>query len=193
MSVKLFRPIRASQPSQSTQMGLFGELLMLILYVAFFLYPIFWILWEILYAALRLFLGICNLIVFIFSNRFSCGALYGITFFSGLSSCSEHLKRFCCILHSLQSSPTKFIGMDRQEFKDQCTGEQIPAHYLPFESQHLSICTIWPLPGYAPTTEYNLVFIDQYQFLMLSQGSLDELNSQLEEPLPINHFRPRYP
>ncbi|WOH02843.1 hypothetical protein DCAR_0522233 [Daucus carota subsp. sativus] len=48
-----------------------------------------------------------------------------------------------------------------------------------------------PLPGYAPTTEYNLVFTDQYQFLMLSQGSLDELNSQLEEPLPINHFRPR--
>nr|XP_017251163.1 PREDICTED: uncharacterized protein LOC108221820 [Daucus carota subsp. sativus] len=44
---------------------------MLILYVAFFLYPIFWILWEILYAPLRLFLGICNLIVFIFSNVYA--------------------------------------------------------------------------------------------------------------------------
>ncbi|XP_063942618.1 uncharacterized protein LOC135150288 [Daucus carota subsp. sativus] len=50
-----------------------------------------------------------------------------------------------------------------------------------------------PLPDYAPTTGYNLVFTDQYQFLMLSHGSLDELNSQLEEPLPVNHFRPRYP
>lgn len=36
--------------------------------VASFLYPIFWILWEILYAPLRLVLGICNLIVFISSN-----------------------------------------------------------------------------------------------------------------------------
>ncbi|KAL1828121.1 hypothetical protein ACET3Z_006533 [Daucus carota] len=50
-----------------------------------------------------------------------------------------------------------------------------------------------PLPDYAPTTGYNLVFTDQYQFLMLSHGSLDELNSQLEELLPVNHFRPRYP
>lgn len=47
-----------------------------------------------------------------------------------------------------------------------------------------------PLPTYAPTPGYNLVFTDQYQFLMLSQGSLDALNNQLEEPLPVNRFRP---
>ncbi|KAK1358977.1 hypothetical protein POM88_043451 [Heracleum sosnowskyi] len=47
-----------------------------------------------------------------------------------------------------------------------------------------------PLPVYAPTPGYNLVFTDQYQFLMLSQGSLDALNNQLEEPLPVNRFRP---
>ncbi|KAL1821758.1 hypothetical protein ACET3Z_016627 [Daucus carota] len=39
--------------------------------VASFLYPIFWILWEILYAPLRLVLGICNLIVYIFSNVYA--------------------------------------------------------------------------------------------------------------------------
>ncbi|XP_063948959.1 uncharacterized protein LOC108221820 isoform X2 [Daucus carota subsp. sativus] len=98
--------------------------------------------------------------------------------------------------------------MDLQEFKYQCTGEQIVSiQEKLYTSFHLIIILHTeeikffahtksdsrPLPGYAPTTEYNLVFTDQYQFLMLSQGSLDELNSQLEEPLPINHFRPRYP
>lgn len=48
-----------------------------------------------------------------------------------------------------------------------------------------------PLPNnYAPTPGYNLVFTDQYQFLMISQGSLDALNNQLAESLPMNRFRP---
>ncbi|KAK1351758.1 hypothetical protein POM88_054041 [Heracleum sosnowskyi] len=47
-----------------------------------------------------------------------------------------------------------------------------------------------PLPDYAPTPGYNLVFTYHYQFLVLSQGSLVALKNQLEEPLPVNRFRP---
>jgi uncharacterized protein len=33
-------------------------------------------------------------------------------------------------------------------------------------------------------------FSDGYPFLIIGQSSLDELNSKLEEPLPIDRFRP---
>lgn len=33
-------------------------------------------------------------------------------------------------------------------------------------------------------------FSDAYPYLLISQGSLDELNSRLEQPLPMNRFRP---
>lgn len=33
-------------------------------------------------------------------------------------------------------------------------------------------------------------FSDGYPFLIIGQSSLDELNSKLSEPLPINRFRP---
>jgi uncharacterized protein YcbX len=33
-------------------------------------------------------------------------------------------------------------------------------------------------------------FADGYPFLLISQGSLDELNRRLEQPLPMNRFRP---
>ena len=36
----------------------------------------------------------------------------------------------------------------------------------------------------------HLAFGDGYPFLILSQGSLDDLNSKLEEKLPVNRFRP---
>src|SRR5258708_31558428 len=33
-------------------------------------------------------------------------------------------------------------------------------------------------------------FADAYPFLMIGQASLDDLNSRLFEPLPMNRFRP---
>ena len=33
-------------------------------------------------------------------------------------------------------------------------------------------------------------FADGYPFLIIGQASLDDLNSRLEEPLPMNRFRP---
>ncbi|KAM7524748.1 hypothetical protein LguiA_014650 [Lonicera macranthoides] len=45
-------------------------------------------------------------------------------------------------------------------------------------------------PDYAPG--YKVMFSDAYPFLLLSQGSMDELNKHLEEPISVNSFRPKY-
>ncbi|XP_027354399.1 mitochondrial amidoxime reducing component 2-like isoform X2 [Abrus precatorius] len=44
-------------------------------------------------------------------------------------------------------------------------------------------------PDYAKGQQQTL-FTDGYQFLLASQESLDELNNQLKEPVPIDRFRP---
>jgi uncharacterized protein YcbX len=44
-------------------------------------------------------------------------------------------------------------------------------------------------PRYATRGEITS-FSDAYPFLMLGQASLDDLNARLEEPLPVNRFRP---
>ncbi|KAL5716023.1 hypothetical protein ACHQM5_017767 [Ranunculus cassubicifolius] len=43
-------------------------------------------------------------------------------------------------------------------------------------------------PNFAPG--YKTMFSDEYPFMLLSKGSLNALNELLEEPLPINRFRP---
>ncbi|MBA0806638.1 hypothetical protein Gohar_022506, partial [Gossypium harknessii] len=37
---------------------------------------------------------------------------------------------------------------------------------------------------------YSIMFSDMFPFLLASQGSLDELNKLLKEPVPMNRFRP---
>ncbi|XP_039019037.1 mitochondrial amidoxime reducing component 2-like, partial [Hibiscus syriacus] len=43
-------------------------------------------------------------------------------------------------------------------------------------------------PGYA--RGHNIMFSDEYPFMLLSQESLDALNKLMKEPVPINRFRP---
>ncbi|KAE8687121.1 RING/U-box superfamily protein isoform 1 [Hibiscus syriacus] len=45
-------------------------------------------------------------------------------------------------------------------------------------------------PGYA--RGHNIMFSDEYPFMLLSQESLDALNKLMKEPVPINRFRPKY-
>jgi len=45
-------------------------------------------------------------------------------------------------------------------------------------------------PTYAVTDRDQVGFADGYPFLLISQESLDDLNSRLPEPLPMNRFRP---
>ncbi|KAL2483191.1 hypothetical protein Fot_44635 [Forsythia ovata] len=65
--------------SSCTVTGKFVEILLLPLWYILsvlwsvatsFIYPIFWILWEILYAPFRLVLGLCSLVAFIFSSLY---------------------------------------------------------------------------------------------------------------------------
>lgn len=44
-------------------------------------------------------------------------------------------------------------------------------------------------PEYAPQ-KTALSFADAFPFLLISQASLDDLNSRLAEPVPMNRFRP---
>ncbi|XP_076916812.1 uncharacterized protein LOC143576655 [Bidens hawaiensis] len=45
-------------------------------------------------------------------------------------------------------------------------------------------------PSYAPGPGFRIMFSDGAPFLLVSQESLDSLNERLEEPVPINRFRP---
>jgi uncharacterized protein len=46
-------------------------------------------------------------------------------------------------------------------------------------------------PRYSVSGEH-VSFADAYPFLIIGQSSLDDLNSKLEEPVPINRFRPNF-
>jgi uncharacterized protein YcbX len=35
-------------------------------------------------------------------------------------------------------------------------------------------------------------FADGYPFMLIGQGSFDDINSKLEEPVPMNRFRPNF-
>lgn len=45
-------------------------------------------------------------------------------------------------------------------------------------------------PKYAPRETDEVGFADAYPFLMISEESLEDLNNRLDEPLPMNRFRP---
>jgi uncharacterized protein YcbX len=46
-------------------------------------------------------------------------------------------------------------------------------------------------PRYKVNDEH-VSFADAYPFLIIGQSSLDDLNSRLGQPLPINRFRPNF-
>lgn len=49
----------------------------------------------------------------------------------------------------------------------------------------------WADGQYAPEGQH-VSFADGYPFLIIGQASLDDLNSRLEQPLPMNRFRPNF-
>ncbi len=57
--------------------------------------------------------------------------------------------------------------------------------YMPEDGQRITN------PKYAPEGQ-RVSFADGYPFLIIGQASLDELNSRLENPLPMNRFRPNF-
>ncbi len=65
-------------------------------------------------------------------------------------------------------------------------------------SQYLGInCQLVYMPdnslrpaGHGSVGEVPVSFADGYPFLLISQGSLDDLNQRLADPIPMNRFRP---
>jgi uncharacterized protein YcbX len=57
--------------------------------------------------------------------------------------------------------------------------------YMPENGQRITN------PKYAPEGQ-RVSFADGYPFLIIGQSSLDELNSRLATPLPMNRFRPNF-
>ena len=58
--------------------------------------------------------------------------------------------------------------------------------YMPDES-HRKVDAVYSVSG----AEINS-FSDGYPFLIIGQSSLDDLNSRLKEPIPMNRFRPNF-
>ncbi len=64
-------------------------------------------------------------------------------------------------------------------------GDRIALVFLP-DSSHRQVDLNYGKPGDEAS------FADAYPFLLLSESSLDDLNSRLAEPLPMNRFRPSF-
>lgn len=79
------------------------------------------------------------------------------------------------------------------------TGMEVSSEANRWFSEQLAMdCRLVYMPDEAPIaveTEYAhngevTSFSDGYPFLLIGQASLDELNSRLEQPVPMNRFRP---
>jgi uncharacterized protein YcbX len=75
------------------------------------------------------------------------------------------------------------VGKDSDKWFTEALGVECILVYQPFESHRLVD------REYAKEKEL-VSFADGYPFLIIGQSSLDDLNSKLDEPLPMNRFRP---
>lgn len=84
-------------------------------------------------------------------------------------------------------------------WRDRCeavwAGERAAAWFsdalgTPCSLVHMSVETVRPTdPGFAPPG-VRVSFADAFPFLMISEESLEDLNTRLPTPLPMNRFRP---
>lgn len=79
--------------------------------------------------------------------------------------------------------PAILVGKECDKWFSKALDVECRLVYQPFESRRLVD------QKYAKDNEL-VSFADGYPFLIIGQSSLDDLNSKLEEPLPMNRFRP---
>lgn len=77
----------------------------------------------------------------------------------------------------------QFVGSQFDTWFSDCLGMKCHLVYLP-NSTKRQVDEQYARPGIITS------FSDAYPFLLIGQSSLDELNSRLEIPLPMNRFRP---
>jgi MOSC domain-containing protein len=75
------------------------------------------------------------------------------------------------------------VGKEADKWFSKALDVECRLVYQPFESRRLVD------KKYAKEKEL-VSFADGYPFLIIGQASLDDLNSKLDEPLPMNRFRP---
>ncbi|MBS7565175.1 MOSC domain-containing protein [Mucilaginibacter sp. Bleaf8] len=77
----------------------------------------------------------------------------------------------------------QFASADADEWFTACTGIDCRLVYMP-DDTHRQVDLRYAAPGQVTS------FSDAYPILIVSQESLDDLNSRLTEKLPMNRFRP---
>ncbi|MFN0035452.1 MAG: MOSC domain-containing protein [Saprospiraceae bacterium] len=102
--------------------------------------------------------------------------------------------------------PLEMSPLQLPKLRVQIWGDQCPARVLPDEinqwfsdnlGQNLRLVfmpdtTRRPADGrYAPRG-HHVSFADGFPYLLIGQASLDDLNSRLAQPLPMNRFRPNF-
>lgn len=78
-------------------------------------------------------------------------------------------------------------GKEYDEFFSDSIGIRCRLVYMPASVKRI----VDPEKKYV-SDEHSVSFADGYPFLIIGQSSLDELNNKLENPLPINRFRPNF-
>ena len=78
-----------------------------------------------------------------------------------------------------------FVGNDADSWFSEILGTKCRLVYMPDDSKR------FVEKKYASQNEI-VSFADAYPFLIIGQSSLDDLNSRLEEKLPMNRFRPNF-
>lgn len=79
------------------------------------------------------------------------------------------------------------VSKEANEFFSDMLGTKCTLVYMPENVRRI----VDPKKQYV-NEEHTVSFADGYPFLMIGQSSLDELNRRLQNPLPINRFRPNF-
>lgn len=77
----------------------------------------------------------------------------------------------------------QLVGQTFDDWFSKQLGQDVRLVFMPDETQRFTD-TQYTEPGHVTS------FSDAYPFMMIGQASLDDLNARLDEPLPVNRFRP---
>ena len=77
------------------------------------------------------------------------------------------------------------VGAMQSEWFSQMLGVRCKLVFFPEENER-------PVDPRYHVNEENVSLADAYPFMTIGQSSLDDLNSKLKEPLPMNRFRPNF-
>ena len=101
----------------------------------------------------------------------------------------------------LEIQPDELQETEVQIWDDRCSGlvfsEEINQWFSHHLGQNLRLVYM-PDTSHRPADsryapqEHQVSFADGFPYLIIGQASLDELNSRLEQPLPMNRFRPNF-